>query len=102
MNRKRLALERSDLAAYSTTELRKMVRYLHRAGELLSMADIASEEEPPTGLEDLGEAITADLLAINRVVGRIAKKLGDELRIRARVVKNGKTQARPLANLDTC
>jgi len=87
-------LERTDLAAYSITELRKMVRYLDRAGELLSMADINSEEEPPTALEDLGEAVTADLLAINRVVGRIAKRLGDELKHRAASVKrSGMTEA---------
>ena len=91
MKRKRFALERADLATYSITELRKMVSYLHRAGELVSMADIASEDEPPTALEDLGEAITADLLAINRVVRRIAKRLGTELKSRTGAVKSGGT-----------
>jgi len=95
MKRKRFALERADLATYSTTELRKMVRYIHRAGELLSMADIASEEDAPTALEDLGEAVTADLLAVNRVVRRIAGRLDDELRIRAGAVKGRKPQAGP-------
>lgn len=77
-----------------------MVRYLHRASELLSTADIASEKDWPTPLEDLGEAVTADLLAINRVVGRIARRLGDELNLSAASMKNGTTQARALGEQD--
>jgi hypothetical protein len=79
MKKNRFRIERRDLAAYQTTELRSMANYADRVGETLAQVEIESGLEI---LADLEDAIGDEIAAIGAVVGRILRRIGKELATR--------------------
>lgn len=80
MKKRRFGIERRDLSAYPTIELKGMADYAHVVGETLAQAtDIESDAEI---LADLEDAIGDEVAAIEAVVGRIVRRIGEELATR--------------------
>ena len=79
MKKKRFAIERRDLAACPTTELKRMAHYAHVVGETIAEACITSEVEM---LADLEESIEGEIAEISAVLIRVERRIAKELATR--------------------
>ena len=76
MYRKRYRIERRDLTAYPTPELKRMANFVHTVGEILDAAYISSDVPV---LADLEAAFKDDLAGVSGVLDRIERRIGREL-----------------------
>ena len=76
MKKNRFRIERRDLAAYQTTELRSMANYADRVGETLAQVEIESGLEI---LADLEDAIGDEIADIGAVLLRVERRVAEEL-----------------------
>ena len=76
MKKNRFAVERDDLAAYPTTELKRMAHFVHAVGENLAEVNITLDF---VVLTDLEGAVSDDLIDILNVLNRVERRIGKEL-----------------------
>jgi hypothetical protein len=76
MKKKRFGIERRDLSATSTTDLKRMAHYAHTVGETLAQADISSDVEI---LADLETAVHDGIADMGAVLLRVEHRIAEEL-----------------------
>ena len=76
MEPKRFAVERCDLAAYPTTELRPMAHFVQTVGETLAEATTTLDVALLTDLEG---AVSDELVDILNLLNRVERRIGREL-----------------------
>jgi hypothetical protein len=76
MKKNRFAVERDDLAAYPTTELKRMAHIVHTVGETLAGTNITMDVAVLTDLEC---AVSVELVDILNVLNRVERRIGREL-----------------------
>jgi hypothetical protein len=76
MKKKTFAVERDDLAAYPTTELKRMAHFVHTVGENLAGTNNTMDVAVLTDLEG---AVSDELVDICNVLNRVERRIGREL-----------------------